>query len=240
MYSTLSGLQDGLAQNAVINEALSHIAEYGTSFLASKMGVDVGRANVPRIIIDRKAWYLDKTVALTLAGLREEDNAEIGEETSHSNHSFVKPDHFEVYTDDMWATNLVEMVGGYGARVFSSYNHPSVQEAKQSLVGEIEKLDELEIAMLRSESLGYEAHIFDYERHEGGVEAADFLFNKFGEGHLEFFANAGVDEAIERLKSLGHSKPLFIPYGPGKWEVIIGRLEEAIANLPPTNPPFGI
>lgn len=198
----------------IIATNLEVMLRYAANILAPYLGLAVDNLELPKPELDNRAWCGLDILALTLRSLEYNNDSTLGHEVSHHLHRLVNPKIFGVYGQDMEASNLVELVAGYGAHLFSSTEHPEIHQAKQSILEEIKELDAKNLEYLNNFNRSQEYIIQNRELHTGGQLAADFLYTRFGEQFLKPLAEADVDSAYSILNGAGYKVQLFLPYDP--------------------------
>jgi len=212
-YSPLDAITNNVT-TPTINDALDHMVRYATKFLAPRLGIDIDTLEYPLMVMSNEAWFLGspKTLAFHPNDMFDVKDETLWHEVTHFLHAEINPSIFDLYGLDDEATNLVELVASYGSLIFSAMNHPEIFTARQSIINEFDKLDEGLMQGLYFKIKSNESSILNFEEHEGGSQAANYLFEKFGDKFFKDMAFADVDIAKNILNKLGYLDGLFCPY----------------------------
>lgn len=204
--------QRGIITTPIISAALTEMVQYATNLLAPKLCIDVQESDIPRTFLGNGPWYNAGLNILTLRpnNILQERDETLGHEVIHFLHSRKNPYAFEKLQHDNESANLAELVAEYGSLVFSASEHPEISGAKQTIIEEVDKLEERLKSMLRFRT--QIDRIFTYETHEGGERAARFLFEFFGDRYLNEMADVDTNAAKKLLRHLGYLEDLFVPY----------------------------
>lgn len=212
----------------IIDAALGEIIEYTVNWLAPLYGIIEREYPLPWAILQNKetSYYYPHINTITMTENHLRSNRTFGHEVGHYLHGIISPARFE--RDDLENRNLAELVAEYGSLIFTSYHHPFIEEKKRAI------FQELENNPLPKKILTAEEEVFfkkkSYEIHEGGISAAEFLFNVYGTQCLLDFANTNVEAAQEMLRTLGWQRSLFVAFEDRDKEYEYSFVEEDAAG----------
>lgn len=201
-----------LQSNVIIHNALGDIIEYTVNWLAPLFGPIERESPLPWAMLFNRAtsYYYSELNAITFKENQlQEDNRILGHEVSHYLHDIVNPGIIE-YAGEYEPANLAELVAEYGGLIFSSYEHPVVEQKKIAIFNELTNRQLEEEIMTALEKTSFER--MQYDIHEGGCSAAYFLFDRYNTKYLQYFVAANVETAKKLLLELGWRRPLFVSY----------------------------
>lgn len=202
---------------------LSELVAESIDALAKRLGTCP--APCPGIVFSNRGWTDGQVLALTPAIATPKGMRQLGHEVTHLLHNQLMPELNAAYGQDLPGTNLYELVAAYGGLTFY---RSSAGRRLRPLARAIDvAVSRYDIRSLPSKDSGYELDWrHDYETHEGGCRAADFLYRNFASRYFREFANMDVGRAQERLEELGHPYPLYAPYQAGDQYTIMVRGRE--------------
>ncbi len=195
----MNGLQQVVQQlvNVVFDELKPKFGIYWNVYMPRIAFIDEGFCS----------FYHLNTHSIKFIPYHAKDLRLVAHEVGHSLHRFVQPlEQYHLYGKDMEVTNLAEMVAEYAALCVSRENS-EILDLQKTVEDCLQPVKRKQYKKSLNEEMKF------YERHKGGVKAAEFLVRRYGDAHLKTFAEARIEKAKQTLSSLGWNHPLFIPYG---------------------------
>ena len=203
---------------------MEQVLGHALSRLGEEMRVSTSEARLTCVLSSR-GFQAGNIIGLSKTNLKDPHDRIIGHEVAHFLHSQCRPRISRLYHQNMEAANLCELVAVYAQETYARLDRSKVRKAKkavQKIITELRVEDFISPAVKLSDQQNYEIH-------EGGCRAGQFLHAKFRSKHLHEFAHTGIRSAKSKLKELGYKGELYTKYKPAdEYEFIDDKGNQAI------------